>query len=289
MKEVEWQTCTEPMRMLDFLGGAVDDRKLRLFGVACVRALPEYVDARSGVWQGDGSAYRQRYNRQPVYAGILNARRMQRDMFLHSDRHMRPGRGYLKGVQTLVRAVAAAELFADGRATLKELNAAHAAALKVGDCVREMDSHEGEQLFACAAAEVTHPSAYDAALAARRGLVEIANKAADVDKEFPDDLKSQCTNIRELVGNPFGDTPTVRPAASPLDNRVIPDLAQSIYDKRSFDQLPTLADILEKAGCTNPEILAHCRQPGHHYRGCWVLDLLLGKNSFMRDALWDWT
>ena len=54
-------------------------------------------------------------------------------------------------------------------------------------------------------------------------------------------------------------------------------LAQGIYDDRAFDRLPVLADALEEAGCTNAEILAHCREPGPHVRGCWALDLLLGK------------
>jgi hypothetical protein len=41
--------------------------------------------------------------------------------------------------------------------------------------------------------------------------------------------------------------------------------------------MPILADALEEAGCTNVDILNHCRQPGEHVRGCWVIDLLLGK------------
>ena len=54
-------------------------------------------------------------------------------------------------------------------------------------------------------------------------------------------------------------------------------LAQVIYDEHAFDRMPELADALEDAGCTNAEILAHCRQPGPHVRGCWALDLVLGK------------
>jgi hypothetical protein len=54
-------------------------------------------------------------------------------------------------------------------------------------------------------------------------------------------------------------------------------LAKAIYDERAFDRLPILADALEEAGCTNADILAHCRGPGPHVRGCWVVDLLLGK------------
>ena len=54
-------------------------------------------------------------------------------------------------------------------------------------------------------------------------------------------------------------------------------LAQAIYDERAFDRLPILADALEDAGCTDAAILEHCRGPGPHVRGCWVVDLLLGK------------
>jgi hypothetical protein len=55
------------------------------------------------------------------------------------------------------------------------------------------------------------------------------------------------------------------------------DLAQAIADEHRFDDLPILADALEDAGCTSAEILQHCRWPGEHLRGCWVVDLLLGK------------
>jgi hypothetical protein len=35
---------------------------------------------------------------------------------------------------------------------------------------------------------------------------------------------------------------------------------------------------LEEAGCTDQSILQHCRQPGQHVRGCWVLRPLLADN-----------
>lgn len=61
------------------------------------------------------------------------------------------------------------------------------------------------------------------------------------------------------------------------NNGTVVKLAQAIYDERAFDRLPILADALEDAGCTNQDILAHCRGGGEHSRGCWVVDLLLGK------------
>jgi len=55
------------------------------------------------------------------------------------------------------------------------------------------------------------------------------------------------------------------------------NMAEAIYEERTFEQLPILTDALEDAGCNNSDILNHCRQPGVHVRGCWVVDLLLGK------------
>jgi hypothetical protein len=54
-------------------------------------------------------------------------------------------------------------------------------------------------------------------------------------------------------------------------------MARAIYEERTFDRLPILADALEEAGCENEEILNHCRRPSEHLRGCWALDLILGK------------
>jgi hypothetical protein len=70
---------------------------------------------------------------------------------------------------------------------------------------------------------------------------------------------------------------TITPAWAAWNDGTIPKLAQAIYEERAFDRLPILADALEEAGCDNADILAHCRQPGPHVRGCWVVDLLVGK------------
>jgi len=54
-------------------------------------------------------------------------------------------------------------------------------------------------------------------------------------------------------------------------------LARQMYESRDFSTMPILADALQDAGCDNAEILEHCRGPGPHVRGCWLVDLLLGK------------
>ena len=84
---------------------------------------------------------------------------------------------------------------------------------------------------------------------------------------------AQASLLRDIFGNPF------RPAAVDpawLTSTVV-SLAEGIYAERAFDRLPILADALQDAGCDNADILDHCRGPGPHARGCWVVDLLLGK------------
>jgi hypothetical protein len=84
--------------------------------------------------------------------------------------------------------------------------------------------------------------------------------------------------IRDIFGSPFRPSLTLPPAILAWNDGTIPKLAQAIYDNRRFTDLPILADALEEAGCTNSDILNHCRQPGEHVRGCWVLDLVLTQN-----------
>jgi hypothetical protein len=94
----------------------------------------------------------------------------------------------------------------------------------------------------------------------------------------PEDVRLlNCGLLRDIVGNPFRPNPTDRFCPSWNTSNVV-RVAQSIYDDRSFDHLPILASTIEEAGCTDVELLTHCREPGLHVRGCWVLDLLLGKN-----------
>jgi hypothetical protein len=77
----------------------------------------------------------------------------------------------------------------------------------------------------------------------------------------------------DIFGNPF------RPAAFDPRWRT-PDtvgLARAIYEDRAFERMPLLADALMDAGCADEQVLGHCRGDGPHVRGCWVVDLVLGK------------
>jgi hypothetical protein len=69
----------------------------------------------------------------------------------------------------------------------------------------------------------------------------------------------------------------IDPAWLTWNGGAILKLTRAIYVERPFNQMPALADRLVQAGCTNEDILAHCRSGDQHVRGCWVVDLLLGK------------
>ncbi len=103
---------------------------------------------------------------------------------------------------------------------------------------------------------------------------EMVAKAVS-DTEEPDRAEQveQAGLLREIIGNPF--RPVVLNAAW-LTSTVCA-LASGIYSDRAFDRMPILADALQDAGCDNEEVLGHCRGPGPHARGCFVVDCLLGK------------
>jgi hypothetical protein len=86
----------------------------------------------------------------------------------------------------------------------------------------------------------------------------------------------QCDLLRDIMGNPFHAV-TVDPAWLTWRGGTIPKLSLAIYNGRRFSDLPVLADALEEAGCTESNVLKHCRRPGRHVRGCWAVDLLSKK------------
>jgi hypothetical protein len=90
--------------------------------------------------------------------------------------------------------------------------------------------------------------------------------------------------VREIFGNPFLPV-TISPTVLAWHDSTVVRLAQAAYDERHLpagtldnSRLAVLADALEEAGCTSEEILGHLRGPGPHVRGCWPVDLCLGKS-----------
>lgn len=80
----------------------------------------------------------------------------------------------------------------------------------------------------------------------------------------------------------YGLSPGLKPVtAAPWvawNGGTVKRMAGVIYDEKTFDQMPVLGDALEDAGCKNAAVLTHCREETVHVRGCWLLDLLLGKD-----------
>jgi hypothetical protein len=150
------------------------------------------------------------------------------------------------------RSVEVAELYADRLATDDEFYAAIASINMIGE-IRNFS-----------AAYVTPPNT--------RVVCEAPPVPSGEDWEEGQRGK-KLVLLHDICGNPF------RPVAlnsSWLTSTVLA-LASGIYEERAFDRMPILADALQDAGCDNEEILNHCRQPGEHCRGCWVVDLILSK------------
>jgi hypothetical protein len=230
MDDIEWLACTEPARMLAYLGGDLSPRKQQLFACACVRR----------VWP-----------------------------------HVRD--------ETCRRAVEVAERFADGLATAAERDEASEATAGSDGSATTYGPAELATTFAIIAdqgAELLSPHPYLPAVHAAHYAAEAAASAGEYDPTggdaaafFHAERAAQCRLLRCVAGNPF------RPASSgPWVTPAAVSVARDCYDRRDFAALPVLADLLEEAGCPHQSVLDHCRRPGEHVRGCWVVDLVLGKS-----------
>jgi hypothetical protein len=147
------------------------------------------------------------------------------------------------------------------------------------DEIRGKASVRKRRLFTCACCRAIFP-----AFAGERSrkAVEVAERFADgeatgweleqaqaaagravdvVGSDWMAQATSQCHILRDIFGNPFRPV-TINPAWLTWNDGTVVKLAQAIYDERTFDRMPVLADALEDAGCTDPAILGHCRQPG---------------------------
>jgi len=242
MAEDEWLTCNDPERILELLRGKATARKLRLFAVACCRRVEHMLvpDARA--------------------------------------------------------ALEVAERFADGVASIGDRKAARARALDAGwvrppDYPDDLFVHARGSAKSCVCYALAG-SRYEAALGAsdksRFSAVRFEYNRLRVAGLLPVDVgwreqeerlhqvqrAAQVALLRDIFGNPF------HPPALHVD-WLTPDvvsLARAIYDDRAFSRMPELAGALEAAGCDDADVLANCRAAGEHVRGCWVLDVVLGKS-----------
>jgi hypothetical protein len=171
------------------------------------------------------------------------------------------------------QAVVSAEMFADGQITVEQLATARNAAQSAKDAVKASkwavrDAANAAWVSCRVEGEVAAwAAAWNTRSSAARGTDQTVMDSV---------MKGHCDLFREVFGNPYhrvGIDPTWLTCG---EGRVL-HLAQTIYNARAFDRMPILADALEDAGCRDAAILGHCRDAGEHVRGCWVVDLLLGK------------
>lgn len=95
-----------------------------------------------------------------------------------------------------------------------------------------------------------------------------------LDRRLRHAFPAQAAILRDLLGNPFRPV-TIDPG---WRTSTVVDLARAIDAEGTYDRLPILADALMDAGCDDEQIIDHCRSAGPHVKGCWVVDLILGKS-----------
>jgi hypothetical protein len=231
--------------MLEFLRGKATDRKRRLFACPCHRRIWHLLDE-------DGDLRKaveliERYADDPAGEQERGAvEQAEQALIGPADR----------GWESIPWVERAAQLDID-LATWMEHQAwedAQAATFRGGPA----------GLPAARATQDQAEAAYRQAVAAERG--------------------AQCPLLRDIFSRPFRAAPRIDPAWLRWNGDAIPRLAQASQDERSLaagtldaDRLALLAEMLTDAGCTDADILEHCRSGGEHVRGCWVVDALLAK------------
>jgi hypothetical protein len=246
MTEQQWLQATDPQPMLEYLQGKVSDRKLRLFAVAACRRASRllFPAGRAEAFleiierYADGSASKGEVI--ACHSGMLPSPVSEQTDELEVPLWWWMTRDMLKGG---VRNIA---VVADWIAQTLRASA--------------NDSHTA-----------LHASAGDEIRASRSAWAE-ANLAMSGERAF------QCYCLRDLFG-PLPFRPVVLDSGwLTWHDGLLVSMARQMYDSRDFRDLPVLADALEEAGCTNRDILGHCRSGGEHVRGCWVVDAILGRS-----------
>jgi hypothetical protein len=244
MTEQEWLKSTDPWPVLQFLRGNASDRKLRLFAVSCHRRIWHLLS--------DKGVCRKTVEFAERYADGLASRNE-----LHGHAWGKPGSAFSVVLYTAWAAAENSFLF--GAGTAKK-------------AVLRMDVenyNKREDAFKRAWEDHSLGDALQIAEAAMPIEWMAKGNAA-----WTEELEGQCQVLREIFGSlPFRSV-YLDPSCLTSEVKAV---AEAIYDQRTFDHLPHLADALEEAGCHDNEVLSHCRSDDPHVRGCWALDLILGK------------
>jgi hypothetical protein len=174
--------------------------------------------------------------------------------------------------------VIATERYAEQLATAEELDQACEQAGEVCGVANAWDAAQavGSRYFAGAFESVTDAAAFAACWTGMRvDRLDVAFVANAVTFASQAGTRRETVSfLHDIFGNPF------RPVTAdpPWLTSTVVALAAQMYESRDFSAMHILADALQDAGCDNLNILNHARGPGPHVRGCWVVDLILGKS-----------
>jgi hypothetical protein len=255
MIETEWLACAEPVNMLEYvLKGRASERKLRLFACACCRL---------------------RYRSMPC-DGMVEVI----DLAERCADELTTSESKDKMIEQLNNSCTQITQN-DEREDLWKYRClcwenAFFAALAVIDCNTPRNEQVSAGWLRCLFGnplprqESRRQSSF--VVATSRFLKVAATGLIKLMASSP--IRS--ATLEPATPEPVVPLPVVTLNPSWLTSTVIA-LAQQMYDSRDFSPMPILADALQDAGCDNEEILNHCRQPGEHVRGCWVVDLLLDR------------
>jgi hypothetical protein len=238
MIDPEWLHCVDPQKMLSRIGPTASARKLRWFAVACCHQVWPLLTSSRS---RNAVAMLEQLLDGPTDPAAFTLPEQ-----LAASELSNPGKPISVHNAYAVHAVLAV---CDADALQAARRAAHAAADAVKHFAKESARRQGE-------GPARVPGSISPGAAARR---------------------SQCDWLRDIFappGLPLADVS----AWSESRNGLVSRMARAAYLDRTFMDLPVLADALEDAGCADTEILAHLRGPGVHVRGCWAVDLLLGRS-----------
>jgi hypothetical protein len=246
MTEAEWLACTNPYEMLGFLRDELREpskRKLRLFICACCRRIWDVLPDEHS---------RMAVEMAEAYADLLI-----------------PPNVLVRAHEAATTALYFETLIAD---------------LQPGPWSNAPREAASQLMFSNLALEAAEGAAQASATkTSRRERHDVRTRRRAWTTALIAEKRAQSHLLREIFGNPYPQK-NVEPEWLAWKGGTVWRLAQEAHDGRSLPSgtldvatLAVLADALEEAGCTNADILDHCRQPGEHVRGCWVIDLLLGK------------
>lgn len=237
MDEEFWNSCSDPIVMLDFLKGKerASDRKLRLFALACGQRMGQPFDEQG----------RQAVQMVEKFADGLATRR-----------ELIRARKAISPLSAVGRAVNIA-------AGVSASVAARAASTTVIDAAAVAGGLAGvEKAFGGPLGALMLGADREFQDGVRHRYRSARRDAEKTEQE------AQCSLIRDLFGPlPFRPV-SVEESWLRWSDGTVSKIAAAIYEEQRFEELPILADALEDAGCDNDEILSHCRSARLHVKGC---------------------